>query len=128
MKKTFKRMAIVALIFGILAAIATAVAGGASAKTHRSTQDGCINYAEFVGPTPDQLNKGAVEAFYGVQGVGVRKSNQNNGDNIIVQYPSCGKPADVQFYQISYSRNKAGIYKAGYLTQWNGFDGRTRAV
>lgn len=123
MKKNLKRAGLVAVILIIVGAVISAISGGANAvdKTPPhvlsvSVHDKCIDHKEFLGAV--RADQTRLEKSMGVYGDGYRIYQKNHAKYTIERYFWCGHSLDDGYYQISYSKNKAGLYMAGYISEW----------
>lgn len=81
------------------------------------TQDGCITHKEWT--NAKRSNMSGLERVLGVRGAGKVVVSQDNRQHLVKQYPWCGRTEDEGFYQISYDKNKAGLYMANYINEFD---------
>lgn len=101
-----------------IAALAVPVAGLAVAPSaHADTRTpGCVSYYEWANSV--RSTQKVWEATQQVAGLGKVVSYQNGGQQVIRQYPSCGKTEAQGFTQVQYGLNQNGQYMANYVSWW----------
>jgi hypothetical protein len=82
-----------------------------------SEQDGCITHKEWK--NVKRSNMSGIERTLGVRGAGKVVVSQNHRQHLVKQYPWCGLSEDEGYYQISYDRNKAGLYMSNYINEFD---------
>jgi|SRR5215216_6802559 len=88
--------------------------------------DKCIDHKEFIRAV--RADQTRLEKSMGVYGDGYQIYSKEHAKYTIVRYFWCGHKLDDGYYQISYSRNKAGLYMAGYISEWRFGQYAKRAV
>lgn len=112
-KRELKYYAVALLVVVLAVAAGLVISDQADARTKR-TGDGCISAAEYRAAQRDTMHN--LEHQLGVAGAGTIVKTQQHGRHVLKQYRWCGHPVSEGYFQVFYSRNKAGAYMSQYVT------------